>query len=65
MNAFDIPEVNLTPPDLPEGERVYPKCSICGEKIRDEHYYFINDEFICTECLNENYRMKTEDFPQW
>lgn len=39
-----------------------PKCADCGEVIQDEDFYLINDEPICEECLNHNYRMRTEDF---
>lgn len=69
MNAFDIPELDLTAPDLPEAERKYPKCIYCEEYIKDEHCYFINDDYVCEHCieeyLNDNCKMKTEDYPQW
>lgn len=48
-----------------EGQFVYPKCHICGEEIRDKHYYLISNENVCVACVNENFRMKTEDYPQW
>lgn len=41
-----------------------PKCVICGEPIQDEHCYQINDELICAECLNENYRVFTDDYTE-
>lgn len=39
-----------------------PKCSECSEYIQDEHYYEINDEVVCEECLNQNYRESVEDY---
>lgn len=38
-----------------------PVCSECGEYIQDEYFYEINGEYICEECLNENYRRWTDD----
>ena len=42
--------------------RKLPKCAICNEPIQDEHFYLINDEPICPECLDDNYRKDTEDY---
>jgi hypothetical protein len=39
-----------------------PKCSYCDEHIQDEHFYEINDEVICEECLNQNFRKRTDDY---
>lgn len=33
-----------------------PKCANCGEPIQDEFYYEINDEPICQECLDRDFR---------
>lgn len=41
-----------------------PRCVDCGEPIQDEHYYEINDEPICEECLNDNHKKRTEDYIQ-
>lgn len=41
-----------------------PQCSECGEPIQDEHFYLICDEPICEECLENNYKKRTEDFIQ-
>lgn len=29
-----------------------PVCDICGEPIQEDHYYQINEENICPECLD-------------
>lgn len=31
-----------------------PECAICGEHIQQEDAVYINDEFICDECLEES-----------
>lgn len=41
-----------------------PKCSYCGEPIQGDCYYEINDEAICEECLNDNFRKWVDDFVQ-
>lgn len=37
-----------------------PRCADCGEPIQSEYYYEINDECICPDCLESNYRKETE-----
>ena len=39
-----------------------PVCSVCSEPIQDEHLYLINDEFICPECLDRDFRKDTDDY---
>lgn len=39
-----------------------PVCSDCGEPVQDDHFYQINDEVICPNCMESNYRKNTEDF---
>ena len=39
-----------------------PVCNVCGEPIQDEHFYLINDENICLECMEYNFKKRTEDF---
>ena len=33
-----------------------PKCDCCCEHIQDDHYYEINDEIICPDCLEYEFR---------
>jgi Ca2+/Na+ antiporter len=33
-----------------------PKCELCEEPIQDEYAYRIDDELICRECLELNYK---------
>ena len=37
-----------------------PKCADCGEPIQDDHYYLINDEPICPNCLESGYRQEND-----
>ena len=39
-----------------------PVCAVCGEPVQDDHFYLINDEVICPECLDAEFRKETEDF---
>ena len=39
-----------------------PVCSYCDNHIQDDFLYEINDELICEECLNDNFRKNVEDF---
>ena len=41
-----------------------PVCSYCDEPIQDDYLYEINDELICEECLNDNFRKNVEDYIQ-
>lgn len=38
-----------------------PVCEICGKPIQDEHLYLINDEFVCPECLERDFRKDVDD----
>lgn len=37
-----------------------PVCADCGEPVQDDHYYLINDEVICPNCLEAGYRKEIE-----
>ena len=39
-----------------------PYCEICGNPIQDEHLYLINDEFVCQECLDRDFRKDVNDY---
>ena len=39
-----------------------PVCADCDDHIQPGHYYQINDEAICPDCLDSNYRKETEDY---
>lgn len=39
-----------------------PVCVECDEPVQDEHFYLINDEVVCMQCLKDNHRKRTDDF---
>lgn len=43
-------------------EEKLPECSECGEKVHNDYFYEINDEVICSDCLDSNHRKWVEDY---
>ena len=39
-----------------------PVCADCGEPMQDDHYYLINDEVICPDCLESGYRKDIDEY---
>lgn len=39
-----------------------PVCEYCYEPIQDKHFYLINDEAICKDCLEHEFKRKTHDY---
>lgn len=39
-----------------------PVCEVCGEPIQDDHLYLINDEFVCSDCLERDFKKRTDDY---
>ena len=39
-----------------------PVCADCGEHVQAGHYYLINDEVICPDCLESGYRKEVDDW---
>lgn len=39
-----------------------PVCERCTNPIQDEHLYLINDEFVCQECLDRDFKKDVEDY---
>lgn len=39
-----------------------PVCADCGEHIQDDHYFDINGEAICPDCMEGNYRKEIGDY---
>lgn len=42
--------------------RKQPKCDYCGEYIQEDHYFDINDEKICPDCMDSHFRKWVEDY---
>ena len=38
-----------------------PVCAYCDEHIQDERCYYINGEYICLDCMKNNFEVNTED----
>lgn len=38
-----------------------PLCDICDAPIAGDHYYNINGEAICEDCMQEYFRKELED----
>ena len=38
-----------------------PVCADCGEPIQEDRAYYINDEFICLDCM-EAYLVDIEEY---
>ena len=36
-----------------------PKCDYCGKPL-DDHYYDINGDIVCEDCLWDNFRKNVE-----
>lgn len=39
-----------------------PRCVFCKRPIYDDHFYEINDEAVCEDCLNEHFERNTSDY---
>lgn len=39
-----------------------PICCDCNEPIQDEHFYMINGDEICIDCMDTYYKKRTEDY---
>ena len=38
-----------------------PVCDCCGEHIQTDYTYKIDGSYICEHCMNEYFRINTED----
>lgn len=39
-----------------------PVCADCGEAIQADYYYLINNEIICSDCMESSYRKEIDDY---
>lgn len=67
MSYFsDDPARDFLQHDMEQEQRLesFPRCEEkkCGKRIQDEHYYEIENEILCEECMINRYRKWTEDF---
>ena len=60
---FDNYELWERHEELQEQEREkLPLCDYCGHEIMEEHFYVIGSEYICQECLDDNFKKATVDY---
>ena len=66
VTCYDRPLIELERQQQEEADWLanLPVCSNCGEPIQDEHYYVINDENICPECMNNDFRVENDALEQ-
>ena len=64
MYYTDDPERDFLREDAKQQKELekLPVCADCGEPVQDDHYYLINDEVICPDCLEANYRKDVQDW---
>lgn len=37
-----------------------PRCDICDRPIQDDHFYLINGDNVCQECLEDHFRKEVD-----
>lgn len=64
MYRTDDPAADYDRWDADQARKIekLPVCADCGEPVMDDHYYLINDEVICPDCLESGYRKEIEDY---
>lgn len=64
MYYTDDPVADFYRYDREQQERLEqrPVCSYCGEHIQDDHYYRINDEIFCPNCMENEFRKEIDDY---
>ena len=64
MPWTDDPVADFERHDREQARRLalLPTCDICNNTIQEEHFYEINDEFVCEHCLDKFFKKNTEDF---
>lgn len=39
-----------------------PVCFYCGEPVQEDHYFDINDEVVCQDCLDAHFRKDIDEY---
>lgn len=42
----------------------HPHCDYCGGHIQEDHLYDFCGEIICQECLDNNFKKRTDDYAE-
>ena len=40
----------------------FPQCDSCGEYITDDFCYNVNGDLLCEDCMNDLFRVSTDDY---
>ena len=66
MYRTDNPEADFNRWDADQArqEAKLPVCADCDHAVKDDYYYEINGEVICSECMESNYRKEVDDL-EW
>ncbi len=62
MFYTDDPLMDFEHHDREQAKRLeeLPKCDICDHPIQDDHYYQINGDNVCPECLENEFRKEVD-----
>lgn len=60
MSDFDVYMADQRDIENDKWSNTRPVCAYCGEHIQEEEALYLNDEWICEECVKDN--MKSIDY---
>lgn len=62
MFYSDDPVADFDRHDREQAKRLaeLPVCDYCNEPIQDDHYYLINGDNVCPECLEIEFRKEVD-----
>ena len=62
MYYSDNPANDFANHDRDQAKRLadLPVCDICDQPIQDDHFYLINGDNVCPECLNDHFRKEID-----
>lgn len=39
-----------------------PVCDYCNDPVEDDHFFLVNDEIICPDCMDKHFRKDVDDY---
>ena len=62
MYRTDNPVADFERHDREQAKRLaeLPVCDICDNHIQDDHYYLINGDNICPDCMETHFRKEVD-----
>lgn len=63
MSYTNDPVADFDAWDTEQNKRLeqLPVCCYCTEHIQQDHYFLINDEVICPDCMDSYFRKEVDD----